>query len=318
MSIRQQSGVRLRKYKYFVESNEKGQATAEYILLLAIVVLLALSSLYQLNGAFKNFVTNYFGNYIACLLETGELPAMGVSGQKGEGVCDEEHEAFDISKGRPLKVDSGNDNGGGGGGSSGGGSGPTDGNVGSTTGGAGNNQDLRRKNSSVTTNENGGASGGNSGGGGGISRGGTFDVESSNRTSLTGGASDTDSEEGAYTGSNASVALGAGNSNRSGESLQRTPLKSGFRLEEEEAEKSKDRPRRTSLEKMENDSLRPGRTKVSVDDTKEGKKPRDDDEPMTFSGFLRLLFAAAIIIAILLLVGGQLMQISKNMEGGDR
>ena len=59
---------------------EKGQAVIEYLLILILVVSIILGILYQFNDAFKKFINGYFGDYIACLLETGELPSLGGMG----------------------------------------------------------------------------------------------------------------------------------------------------------------------------------------------------------------------------------------------
>ncbi len=61
-------------------AHEAGQAVLEYILVLLLIVAIFVGSLYQFNDAFKTFLNSYFGNYIACLLETGELPSLGGEG----------------------------------------------------------------------------------------------------------------------------------------------------------------------------------------------------------------------------------------------
>jgi hypothetical protein len=40
----------------------------------------------------------------------------------------------------------------------------------------------------------------------------------------------------------------------------------------------------------------------------------DNSTPLTFGNFIRILIIAAIIIALVVLIGGQLLQIGKNME----
>ncbi len=87
--------------------SERGQAVIEYILILVVTVGIALGILYQLNTAFKKYVQNYFGNYIACLLETGEMPTLGGTEGASAGICDSEFEPFSLSGGRPLIEGSG-------------------------------------------------------------------------------------------------------------------------------------------------------------------------------------------------------------------
>jgi hypothetical protein len=79
----------------------------EYILVLVVVVGIALGVMYQLNTALKKYVQSYFGDYIACLLETGELPSLGgTSGANAES-CASLYEPFSLQNGRPLIASSG-------------------------------------------------------------------------------------------------------------------------------------------------------------------------------------------------------------------
>ncbi|MFM6929999.1 MAG: hypothetical protein ACKOX6_16125, partial [Bdellovibrio sp.] len=57
--------------------NNHGQAVIEYVLLLIISVSLVLMLVYQIFKPMQNFVQGFMGDYMACLLETGELPAFG-------------------------------------------------------------------------------------------------------------------------------------------------------------------------------------------------------------------------------------------------
>lgn len=67
-------------------AGEAGQAVLEYVLVLLVVVSILLGFLYQFNDAFKTYLDTFFGDYIACLLETGELPALGGDGPSS-GEC---------------------------------------------------------------------------------------------------------------------------------------------------------------------------------------------------------------------------------------
>ncbi len=94
------------------KSSQSGQAVLEYILILVISVGLVLGIMYQFNTAFKKYVQSYFGNYIACLLETGELPSLyggdAVGGPNAES-CGSQFEKFSLQNGRPLKTSVGGD-----------------------------------------------------------------------------------------------------------------------------------------------------------------------------------------------------------------
>lgn len=85
--------------------NQSGQAVVEYVLMLVVTVSMVLA----MKGAFSNisdFMYSYVGEYIACLMEYGELPTQGVSNSdlknhKGGGgkVCDAKFGGFTFSGG---------------------------------------------------------------------------------------------------------------------------------------------------------------------------------------------------------------------------
>lgn len=56
----------------------------EYVLLLGLTVAIVLGIILQFNNAFKVFANNYFGDYLTCLLETGTLPSLGGGAVSGE------------------------------------------------------------------------------------------------------------------------------------------------------------------------------------------------------------------------------------------
>lgn len=93
--------------------SQSGQAVTEYLLVMVVVVGIALGVLYQLNTAFKKYVQSYFGDYIACLLETGEMPSLGGGDGANAGTCSAAFEPFSMKNGRPLASggDSGSDGG---------------------------------------------------------------------------------------------------------------------------------------------------------------------------------------------------------------
>ncbi len=76
-------------------SNSNGQAVTEYLLLMVISLTIIFGVLYKLNDAFRTFSANYFGNYIGCLLEAGELPGVN-------GLCESNYKPFSFANGRPL------------------------------------------------------------------------------------------------------------------------------------------------------------------------------------------------------------------------
>jgi hypothetical protein len=58
-------------------SRNSGQALIEYVLILIITVSLILALIAQVFKPMQTFVQSYMGDYVQCLLETGELPSFG-------------------------------------------------------------------------------------------------------------------------------------------------------------------------------------------------------------------------------------------------
>ncbi len=78
----------------------------EYILLLVITVSIILSLTNQFFRPFGQFLNSYMGEYVSCLLETGEFPSAGNSATKSE--CDFKFKAATLGKGREPIAGSGN------------------------------------------------------------------------------------------------------------------------------------------------------------------------------------------------------------------
>ena len=94
----------------------RGQGTLEYILLLFVVVALALFLKFGFFDSFGSFAQNYFGEYLQCLLETGELPRFGelasdsvkrMENAQGRNICNASFEPFTLRYGRPPSLGSG-------------------------------------------------------------------------------------------------------------------------------------------------------------------------------------------------------------------
>lgn len=86
-----------------LRGSQAGQAVTEYVLVLITVIIvffLAGGFLRQFNSGFSAWVKNYYGEYLSCLLETGELPTLGYEG--GNGGCEDEFQPFTLAGGRPA------------------------------------------------------------------------------------------------------------------------------------------------------------------------------------------------------------------------
>ena len=131
--------------------SQSGQGIVEYLLVLVVTVSILLGAIYQFNSAFKSWAQSYFGDYLTCLFETGELPIIdGTPGDSGE--CNSLFKPFSFTGGRSYAGANG----------SGGGNGGRNGASGGESGANGKNANGANGNGT-----RGGRSAGGKGGGGG-------------------------------------------------------------------------------------------------------------------------------------------------------
>lgn len=277
--------------------SERGQAALEYVLMLVIIVALLIGLTSQIIKPMDAFIKNYMGSYVQCLLEMGELPSVGSEDTTvaDEG-CNTRFQAGTWANGRPP-------NGSGGGGSSGSGSGSNKDGSGSGSGSDGS----------------GGSGSGSSGGtyAGSQSRGGSRFINRGRRPS-----SGVESGGGAQ-GKVVEIALEGGGSGgffrgSSGGSYGPRPVKtrsvaiSGLtEAERKKLEKKSNGEGKASI--VTGESLTPPVKKLAV------KKPpaqtfEKEEEPFTIGNFIRILFIVAIILALVVFLGGQALQMSKSFE----
>lgn len=89
-----------RIYRKFL-ANSRGQGIVEYILVIVVVISIALAIGARLFKPFNEWARNYIGDYVACLLDQGELPSLG--GQEVIDGCDASFESFTVANGRPSR-----------------------------------------------------------------------------------------------------------------------------------------------------------------------------------------------------------------------
>lgn len=290
--------MNLRRKLKKLKLNQKGQGLTELILLMIIVVGIIIGSVYQFNDAFKNFADNYFGNYIACLLESGELPALK-SEEGSSGVCNSNYEDFSFQSGRPLAAGSATTTGGGG---------PT------------SSARSRRRGDAISPAENAQASGNSFAVGGSTP---AAESAPTNLTPLRGRApiirqrpTTFEARSKSYTGDTSSTTAnmnlqqeGAGGSSRSFEDYDQ------YYDGDPDQQKRERQP--TAVKSSTKQQDENGKKKVALMKVNPNlKKAIDEDkgDEFTFGKFIRLLIIIAIILAILLFFGSQIMQISKSME----
>lgn len=263
--------------------SESGQGVLEYMLLLVIIIVLILGLAYQFNTAFRSWAEGFFDGYVACLLETGELP--GVSQQ-----CMEEYVDFDFSKGQNL----------------------ADGRLGS--GGDGGGQDGGR---GARNNDGGGGgetlvTGGDTGRVGFARLGAERGRQETTRVGTTDGGSDGGSK----------VSMGS-DTTQIGRVTQNTgrreTVSMTYYIDADEEKVEKTRPTAAKAGKVDEggDALRTSGTSVDSEVARSSASIKDP-ETFSFGRALRMLIIVCIIIAMVVFFGGQLLQISKSREkGGD-
>lgn len=251
------------------------------------VVSIAFGLLFQFNSAFKSYADNYFGNYLACILEYGELPSLGGGPSIG---CDAEFEEFSLANGRPAKGFQGYDK-----------DGATDvADKGDKAGPEREQQDVSGRGNNNSAPFGSGRSRSGSGGRGG---------RSGTRVGANAASEGDDSGEGDMIISN---------QNKEGSKYKATDVERRripMRLDEVDPENKKEKVKVSKKDDQGGPVIKDTK-RLPVREPSASKKISDEDNAIDFGfgGFLRILFIAAIIIALFILLGSQGLQISKEWE----
>ncbi|NUN04519.1 MAG: hypothetical protein HUU57_02045 [Bdellovibrio sp.] len=270
--------------------NNRGQAVVEYVLLVIISVSLVLALMNVIFKPFGEFIDNYMGRYVACLLEYGELPTLGgdtPSEVDEDSECNKKFQPGSLAAGRPP-----NDNGG------------------------GASSDSSKSQGSDANSD--GASGGGSSStyAGSNSRGGSNQIGGRGRRSV--GTESSDAPQGKVVES----ALSSGpngaffNSRNSyevaqqGRKVSSVPLSGLSEAERKKIAKKKEKVGQTVSS---NEGFGPAPKKIPVKPPPQ-KTELEEIPPMTIGNFIRYLFIAALVIALVIFIGGQALQMSKSGE----
>jgi hypothetical protein len=290
---------------------ESGQGTIEYILLLVISVIVILGLLYQFNRAFKDYTIAYFGNYISCLLEVGELP--------GAVACESDIATFDFKSAKPLVTGQmGRPSGPGGGGGSSGSSSNTDS---KNSKDDSKSQDAAAKSAQKTAAANGqsGSSTGEtvaSSSGSGSGAIGSFGKSGRERAIAVGTLSkessalgDADSLLGTMPNSTSVGTLHATDRSRAGN------LTWGYYGDEEQKERAISRPASSAVTtKPDTGQSLKGKAAQETVTRAIASQQDSGSDGFSFSGMIRLILIIVMLIAIIIFFGGQLLQMSKSGE----
>ncbi|WP_413576335.1 hypothetical protein ACLVWU_18305 [Bdellovibrio sp. HCB290] len=277
------------KYSAGLKSN-RGQAVIEYVLILVITVSLILMLITQIFKPFQAFVQSFTGDYFACLLEKGELPVLG--GDNSDLECKFSFQNVSSEfKNNPSSSKSNS--------------------------GDSESSSKPPKESSASSSSSSGSSGSSyagsrsrSGGSGRISR----------ARAPTSGI-DSSSEQGGKVVEIALEGGGAGGyfkSNNGGYSVQTgrrvasVPISGLTEDERKKLEKKANGGGKTTV--VQNDGFAPPKKKTAVKKPEPKLELPPEEKAVTFGNFIRWLFIAALIIALVIFLGGQALQFSKSGE----
>jgi hypothetical protein len=265
----------------------------EYILLIVIVISLALAVSAALFKPFDKWAKNYIGEYIYCLLDESELPSLGGEGSVSE--CQSEFAEYTFASGRPPRNADGD----------------SDGSSADRDAASGGRSRLNRASAA-----------GDSSGAGGNSIG-------RNRRSVMNLGSGFDNGN-AAAGSKQTDLTGqfAGSKNNRGSFISRrrteiNPKSAAYvgitgyiEQEQEKIKKREEKVRSVGKASEIAGGFSRGKSRLVTSEIKQEKRPDINlsDGDWSFGDMFRMLFIIVIIIALVLFVASQVMQISKAME----
>lgn len=266
----------------------KGQATVESVLLIAITVIIAISLMATFYQPLNAWLDNYMGKYLTCLIDVGELPNLG-SGSEGQ--CDADYEKFTLGEGRPPTPGSGS------GGSS----------------SSGNDRDNNGRQNSNSSN---------SGSGGGSGPAGRRIAPASSRgfpTNGTGADGAAGSKEirqevpeelsqTSYFRAQTKITVEAQGR------VKRIPATGVTGLLKEEKEKREREAARSQTVDVNSDALSTKSKKFIVKQPERKIAAEEEDEPWNIGRIMKWALMILLILAILMFIGGQVLQITKSME----
>ena len=265
----------------------KGQAAIEYILLLVIAVGLLIALTSQIMKPFGAFMDNYMGAYLQCILETGELPSLGNDDDtalKDEG-CNAKFDAATLAGGRPPSA--------------------------GTSTSSGSSEPEGRGSSSGSSYAGSASRGGSrltSGSGGGSAGVDGAGAGSDGKKTVVG-------EEGSGGSSNGYLNLSRGETTTiiRRRAKQMTLGSDRLSAADLDALKKKQEKEKNDKPVIVGESNQRGPKKIPVK-TPPPREIASEDVDFTIGNFIRIIFIAGIIIALVLLLGGQAMQMSKDFE----
>lgn len=283
------------------QRSESGQAIVEYILILVVSVTLILSLASVIFTPFQVFLNQFLGEYVSCLLESGELPPMGTDSLKAKTSCP-------IPKfrgGVPVSI-------------SGGPPGPGyDGSSSSDKGSSSGSGESDKNSSNADGSDS--AKNGKGSRGNPNSRG-SGRIESRPTASDGAGGSSSRSREiglpdqvgggpGTFSGNKfANTALGLSKNKTRAIGLD------GMTDDQKQKLKSKERGGQTKFSAGEGLTAKEKKTTIKPPERKVASATEEEETGFQFGNLIRILFIIAIIVIIIALIGGQIAQMMKSWE----
>ena len=271
-------------------SCQAGQGAVEYILMLVIVVSIVIGLIYQFNKDFERYANAFFGDYLTCLIAMGELPSLG-GGGGSESACLAELQAFNQA-GQQMA-------------SRGAGAGNKSGENAEGEEGDGEGEEGSGGDSKANKRSGGGATAG-----GGVRsrrRGNRF--RAGNKWKDQEVASQKSGKEESATAGYVNVNSPTSGGNAEPLRQNRMLISRGGASEKEEKEAKRAKP----LVKTEEARGRGQRIKINRTLASD-QKDLDVEAEFTLGGLVRFLIFVGILIALLMFLGGQALQLSKSME----
>jgi cobalamin biosynthesis Mg chelatase CobN len=277
---------KLKKRSRFYDSS--GQSVVEYVLILVVTVSLVIGLGTQIFKPLQGFLKSYMGDYVACLLETGELPSLGSQDAKAalqDQGCNAQFAAASIGSGRPPKASSNS-------------SSSSSESKSASSGSSSSSSDSKSGGSSSSASRGGSSSSFGKGAGG-----------MENSVGKNGKVAELPMPPGEE--SSFMNRRGSWGSSTVAPGTKKTSIGITDLVDEE----------KKKLEKKENANRTiasgeglAGRTKKFNIQKQEPKIAAEEDEPFTFGSFFKFLLIAAIIIALFVVLGSQALNISKSGE----
>ncbi len=273
-------------------ANEQGQGALEYILLLTVVVAIIVGLIFQFNKNFGEYAENYFGSYLKCLIQNGELPSLG-SEDAGVTVntCSQAFKPFTMAEGRPPN-DSNKNN---------------QGDSNKTSDGKG------KKTSPNRFSSNGGSRGGPSGRGG--RAGGSGNVSGSSFAAK--GTNNNVKKDKIFVGGGGLGTIKKSKSGKNDDSANGRNSKGKrvgtVNVYDPDKDKKGSGKIKVRKDKQNDEQSKKSKSFRQAASIKKNVSPEVEVE-LSFGDYIRYLIIAAILIVLLFVVGGQIFQASKGSE----